>query len=82
MFTSLNNLKLNEIGIVKQIGCNDIITRRLNDLGLLNNTMIIPIFSSPFNDPRAYEFRGNIIAIRNDDAKKILVDTNKRWANN
>ena len=78
MFTTLNNLELNEKGIVKSISCDDRITRRLYDLGLLENTLICPIFSSPFGDPRAYEFRGNIIAIRNDDANHITIEVKDR----
>ena len=78
MFTTLNNLELNEKGIVKSISCDDRITRRLYHLGLLENTGICPIFSSPFGDPRAYEFRGNIIAIRNDDANNIVVNVKNR----
>ena len=78
MCTTLNNLKLNEKGIVKYISCDDRITRRLYDLGLLENTVICPIFSSPFGDPRAYEFRGNIIAIRNDDANNIVIEVKDR----
>ncbi len=78
MFTTLNNLELNEKGIVKSISCDDRITRRLYDLGLLENTVICPIFSSPFGDPRAYEFRGNIIAIRNDDANHITIEVKDR----
>ena len=78
MFTTLNNLELNEKGIVKSISCNDRITRRLYDLGLLENTVICPIFSSPFGDPKAYEFRGNIIAIRNDDANHITIEIKDR----
>lgn len=78
MFTTLNNLELNKKGIVKSISCDDRITRRLYDLGLLENTVICPIFSSPFGDPRAYEFRGNIIAIRNDDANHITVEVKDR----
>ena len=78
MFTTLNNLELNEKGIVKSISCDNRITRRLYDLGLLENTVICPIFSSPFGDPSAYEFRGNIIAIRNDDANNIVVNVKNR----
>lgn len=78
MFTTLNNLELNKKGIVKSISCDDRITRRLYDLGLLENTVICPIFSSPFVDPRAYEFRGNIIAIRNDDANHITIEVKDR----
>ena len=78
MCTTLNNLNLNKKGIVKSISCDDRITRRLYDLGLLENTLICPIFSSPFGDPRAYEFRGNIIAIRNDDANHITIEVKDR----
>lgn len=78
MFTTLNNLELNKKGIVKSISCDDRITRRLYDLGLLENTVICTIFSSPFGDPRAYEFRGNIIAIRNDDANHITIEVKDR----
>ena len=77
MLIKLSNLDINQIGLVKEINCSPKITRRLYDLGLLENTKICPIFSSPFKDPVAYEFRGNIIAIRNDDANDILVETEK-----
>ena len=77
MLITLNQLKLNQIGNVKEINCNERITRRLYDLGLLENTIISPIFSSPFGDPIAYEFRGNIIAIRNEDASKIFIEKQK-----
>ena len=78
MIISLDKLNLKQSGIVKNISCNKTITRRLNDLGLLIGTTITPIFSSPFGDPRAYEFRGNIIAIRNDDANNIIVEVKDR----
>lgn len=78
MFTSLNNLKLNEKGLVKSISCDDRIARRLYDLGLLEDTIICPIFASPFGDPRAYEFRGNIIAIRNNEANHITIEIQDR----
>lgn len=57
MLMNLDQLQLNEKGIIKEINCNDKITRRLNDLGLLKDTAIYHIFSSPFGNPKAYEFR-------------------------
>ena len=74
MLINLDKLDLNKKGYVKSIYCNSSITRRLYDLGLLEGTSITPIFSSPFGDPTAYEFRGNIIAIRSEDAHKIHVE--------
>lgn len=49
------------------------VRRRLLDLGLVKGACIEPVFSSPFANPIAYEIRGSIVAIRNDDAKLITV---------
>ena len=76
MLINLDKLNFNEKGYVRNISCNEKITRRLYDLGLLENTSISPIFSSPFGDPIAYEFRGNLISIRNEDAHNIIVEIN------
>ena len=47
--------------------------RRFLDLGLITNTKIRAILKSPSGDLRAYEIRGTIIAIRDEDAKKIEI---------
>ena len=46
---------------------------RLLDLGLIKGTKIKPVLISPAKDPRAYEFRGNLIAIREEDSSKIKI---------
>lgn len=70
---TLNDVKINKSVKIVSINCSDSLKERLYDLGLIKNTIITPVFSSPLRDPIAYEFRGNIIAIRNSDAKKIIV---------
>lgn len=70
---TLNDVKLNQVVRVVNVNCDDFLKQRLSDLGLINSTTISPIFVSPLGDPIAYEFRGNIIAIRNNDAKNIEV---------
>ena len=67
----LNELSLNEIGIIKQVECEGNIKRRLLDMGLVNGTRIVPVLVSPSKDPRAYEVRGSVIAIRSEDAANI-----------
>ena len=67
----LNELPINKIGYIETIKANDSLKRRLLDLGLIKNTIIKPIFISPFGNPRAYEVRGTIIAIRKQDANLI-----------
>lgn len=69
----LSELGLNITGIIREINCNPSVKRRLLDLGLIPNTEITPIFSSLSGDPIAYEVRNIIIAIRKQDADKIMV---------
>lgn len=73
MEITLDKLNLNTIGIVKEINCSDSIKTRLLDLGIISSTKIIPVFRSMFSDPTAYLIRGSILAIRENDAKNIIV---------
>lgn len=66
-----NELELEEIGIVHKIIGGETIKRRLLDLGLIEGTSIKPVLISPSGDPRAFEFRGSLIAIRKEDAENI-----------
>lgn len=70
---NLNQLPLNKNGIIENIKCDGNIKRRLLDLGLVKGTNIKPVLVSPSKDPRAYEVRGTIIAIRKEDAQNIEV---------
>ena len=70
---NLNELPLNQRGIVLELNCNSSIKTRFLDLGLVPGTYITPVFSSPFREPIAYEFRNTVISIRNDDAKLIKI---------
>ncbi len=69
----LSDLKINKKGYIKQINTNENLRKRLLDLGFIYNTPIKPIFTNPSNDSRAYEIRGSLIAIRDSDAKHILL---------
>ena len=68
---TINELKIEEIGTVKRVEGNETIKRRLLDLGLKEGTKIKPVLVSPSGDPRAFEFRGGVIAIRKEDGKNI-----------
>ena len=69
----LTKLRLNQTGIIKEINCKASVKRRLLDLGLIPNTDITPILESIAGDPLAYEVRNIILAIRKEDADKIIV---------
>lgn len=70
---TLNQLKLENEGKILNIECSENIKRRLLDLGLVKNTNIIPVLISPSGDPKAFEVRGTLIAIREEDTKKIEI---------
>ena len=70
---TVNELQLGEIGVVNNIIGEETIKRRLLDLGLIEGTSIKPVLISPSGDPRAFEFRGSLIAIRREDAENIKV---------
>ncbi|HOA55776.1 MAG TPA: FeoA family protein [Clostridiales bacterium] len=48
--------------------------RRLLDLGLITGTSVQSLIKSPSGDPTAYEIRGAVIALRSEEASKILVE--------
>lgn len=70
---SLNDLELGVEAKIDNICCNETITRRLMDLGIVKDTKITPILKSPSGNPRAYEVRGSVIAIRKEEAKNIRI---------
>jgi ferrous iron transport protein A len=47
--------------------------RRLMDLGLTPGTCVEPVLRSPLGDPTAYRVRGTVLALRNEQAKRIEV---------
>lgn len=47
--------------------------RRLNDIGLTENTVVRCLGKSPFGDPAAYRIRGAVIALRRADASLVGV---------
>lgn len=66
---SLDKLPINQTGYIICLNASKDLRRRLLDLGLVKGTKIKPLFISPSGDPRAYEVRGSIIALRKEDAR-------------
>lgn len=70
---SLNLLEIGKKASVISVNSDELIKRRLLDMGLVENSIVECILESPFKDPRAYLIKGALVAIRNNDAKKIVV---------
>ena len=47
--------------------------RRFLDLGLIPETVVEAVQISPVGDPKAYFIRGAVIALREEEASKIMV---------
>lgn len=72
---TLNELIFNKQGKIKQLHCNGDIRRRLLDLGMIPGTYIKPVLISPSGDPRAFEVRSTLLAIRKEDASTIEIES-------
>ena len=71
---TLDKLTLFKEGIIKKILGNFEYKNRLLELGFVENTKIKPVLMNSAKDFVAYEIKKTIIALRNIDAEKILVE--------
>lgn len=72
--TTLNKLPLSSMGKIHSLDFYGKDRRRFLDLGFTIGTNVLAAFSSPFGDPVAYIVRGTVIALRNEEAKKIIIE--------
>lgn len=69
----LSSLKKGEKCTVRDLKMNGKERRRMLDLGLIKDTPIEAVLKSPSGDLTAYYIRGALLAIRNEDASKVIV---------
>lgn len=74
MISTLDDLKINESGIVVKVDGEEGIRRRLLDIGLIDGLTVQRVLTSPMGEISAYWIKGALIAIRYEDAKNILVE--------
>jgi len=72
-YIPLTRLQEGQKGIVSTLLSTDQMRRRLQDLGVINGTSIECLQKGPKGDPIAYKIRGAIIALRSEDANRIIV---------
>lgn len=71
---SLNQIPIGKRCRVAQLNSTGSIRTRLQDIGMVQGTELIPLMKSCAGDPVAYLIRGTVIAIRNQDSSSILVE--------
>jgi ferrous iron transport protein A len=72
-YKTLAEMKLGQRAKVVQLMVEGPIRRRLLDLGLLPGTEVRGVMKSPLGSPIAYDIRGSMLALRPEDASKIVV---------
>ena len=71
--TSLNYLKDGYSGKVAKLDIDGSMRRRLQDIGLVEGTEIKCLMHAPSGDPVAYLIRGAVIALREEDSRRIFI---------
>lgn len=71
---TLNELEIGERAIIKKVGGEGVLRRRLLDMGLTPKTEVMIRKVSPMGDPIELHLRGYELTIRIDDAKNIDVE--------
>lgn len=70
---TLADLEINEIGYVEKIIGTDEKRKHFLALGFITGTKVKTTLISNGGNPKAYQIRGITIAIRNQDAKNIIL---------
>ena len=71
--TFLSSLKVGQKAKVTSLLSEGSMRRRLQDIGLIEGTVVECIQKSPAGDPVAYLIRGALIALRSEDSAKVLI---------
>lgn len=74
LITSLADLRPGQKAVIKTLSVSGPVRRRLLDLGLVEGTLTECVGESPLKDPKAYQIRGAVIALRAQDCRNILID--------
>lgn len=70
---TLDEVQLHRKVIIKELQNVGRIRRRLLDLGIMPESVIEPVLCSPSGHMRSYFIKGTMIALRDDESTKILV---------
>lgn len=70
---SLDSLPIGKRGVVSTLTADGVQRRRMLDLGLVEGAQVEALHQSPSGDPTAYSIMGAVIALRREDAKKIIL---------
>jgi len=70
----LTDLPVGKPARVRKLTISGRARRRMLDLGLVVDTVVEALYTSPSGDPVAYQIRGAVIALRSEEASTIWVE--------
>ena len=73
----LCDMAVGQTATIKRLTSPPGIRRRLLDIGCTEGTPVTCLFTGPSGEPRAYQIRGAVMALRREDAKTIIVKRNE-----
>ncbi|MBM7684707.1 FeoA family protein [Defluviitalea raffinosedens] len=76
IYIPLNKVETGQTCIVQDLRATGAQRRRMLDLGFIKDTEVKVMRCSPLGDPTAYFVRNTVIALRKEEASKILVKVN------
>ena len=71
---SLNELKINKEGIIKNVNTNENIKKRLMDIGFVKGEKVKLILKNFGDNMRAYKIKNTVMALRLKDTKNIMIE--------
>ncbi|MCM1228319.1 MAG: ferrous iron transport protein A [Clostridium sp.] len=71
---TMDRLEEGRWGRVVRLDTKGSMRRRLQDIGLVEGTMVRCLRKSPYGDPVAFLIRGAVIALRNEVSSEIVID--------
>ena len=70
---SITELRIGESGDVVQINTKGLMRQRLMEMGLTTGVEVKFLRRGALGDPKSYLIRGTMIALRNEEAREIIV---------
>ncbi|HEY8345500.1 MAG TPA: FeoA family protein [Bacillota bacterium] len=74
MKKTLNQLPIGHTAVVKEIMTDPITKERLESLGIIEGVAVDAIRETPLGCPRIYRALNTLITVRNNVAKKIIIE--------
>lgn len=79
--TSLDRLPPDRRAVVQEVFAQGAQRRRLQELGFVPGAQVECVGISPLGDPKAYQLRGTVIALRRRDARPVRVAFLSKYRN-